>query len=232
MTIGIYLLKFKGTTKVYIGQSISIERRYSTHLNKLKKQTHTTKLNSAYIKYGEPLLEILVSCKVEDLDTLEDYYIDLYNSFNDGFNTVKEAQAFPILLGENNPFAKYSNDSIINVLMCLIKYPEATIIEISEATKVHKSTVKNIHNGYSHKWLEKDYPTEYALLINRRANLLPINTSKQKGITRPDIVSPLGEVFSGITNIAQFAREHGLNQGALTSVFNHKALSHKGWKLK
>lgn len=232
MTIGIYLLKFTGTNKSYVGQSINIERRFSKHLNDMRKQQHSAKMNKAFIEYGEATLHILQTCKVEELSNLENHFIKLYDCVKNGFNTMEEAQSFPVLLGENNAFAKYSNESIVNVLRCLILFPEATIAEVAKITNVHASTVKNIHNGYGHKWLEKDYPIEYSLLIKRRENPLAINTSKQKGIQRPPIISPEGIIYSNIDNIAKFAREHGLNQGALTGVFNGKAKTHKGWKLK
>jgi group I intron endonuclease len=232
MTIGIYLLKFNNTNKVYIGQSIDIQRRYTTHINDMHINNHSKKLLEAYNAFGEPTLVILEECSLEELNKLENYYIDKYNSYIDGFNSVKEAQSFPVLIGEDNGSAKYLNETIINVMRSLIKYPELTMTEISKISGVHRSTVKNIHNGFSHKWLEKEFPEEYAQLIVRRNNVLTVNTSAQKGIQRPDIVSPTGEVFSNITNIAKFAREQGLNQSALTGVFNGKAKQHKGWKLQ
>ena len=232
MTIGIYLLKFINTDKSYIGQSINIERRFSKHLQDMRNQKHSHKLNKAFIDYGSPSLHIIHTCKPEDLNNMENHYIKLYDCVNNGFNTQEEAQSFPVLLGENNPFSKYSNEGIVNVLRSLILYPEATMTEIADITGVHRSTVKNLHNGYGHKWLAKEYPTEYSLLIERRNNVLPINTSKQKGIERPPIVSPEGIIYYNIDNMAKFARDHNLNQGALGEVFRGKAKQHKGWKLK
>jgi len=40
MTIGIYKLVFEGTDKVYIGQSICIEKRFNNHLCELRKERY------------------------------------------------------------------------------------------------------------------------------------------------------------------------------------------------
>ena len=46
MTIGIYLLRFNGTHKVYVGQSINIEKRYTDHLYVLKRGLGTYKMHA------------------------------------------------------------------------------------------------------------------------------------------------------------------------------------------
>ena len=74
MTCGIYKLDFNGIC-VYIGQSIDIETRYSTHLRLLRSGNHTKQLLDAYNKYGLPRLKILKECHKHYLDTLESVYI-------------------------------------------------------------------------------------------------------------------------------------------------------------
>lgn len=54
MTIGIYQIKNKINGKVYIGQSINIEKRLKRHLNDLRKLKHRNQhLQNAFNKYGE-----------------------------------------------------------------------------------------------------------------------------------------------------------------------------------
>jgi hypothetical protein len=46
----------------------------------------------------------------------------------------------------------------------------------------------------------------------------------------PPVESPYGKVYT-VTNACAFAREHGLDDGALNKVLRSKAYSHKGWRL-
>lgn len=232
MTIGIYKLFFNGLDKVYIGQSINIERRYRAHLNNCLNKQASIKLQEAYNKYGLPSIEILCITKKEELDTKENYYIELYNSVNTGLNTMEKAHNYPDNFGELNPNSIYTDNQIIEVFKILIEFPLLTMTEVSTIINVHISTVKNIHNGYSHKWLKDLYPEEYTKLENRRIlSKSLVNTSFRKGILRPSIYSPEGIEYTGITNVSAFAREHGLNPGAINSVFNGKAKHHKGWHI-
>lgn len=47
--------------------------------------------------------------------------------------------------------------------------------------------------------------------------------------TYPGFVSPTGEVFRDVTNLAAFSRQHGLNQSDMVKVANGKKKHCKGW---
>jgi hypothetical protein len=85
--VGIYKITNLLNGKVYIGQSIDIQKRLKAHFayakNKNSKE-YNTSIHNAIRKYGEEnfICEILVECKEEDLDDLEQYYINYFNSAN------------------------------------------------------------------------------------------------------------------------------------------------------
>lgn len=54
---------------------------------------------------------------------------------------------------------KYSSEQLIKVLELIIEGNSAK--QVSEITKVHISTVNNIANKYSHKWLAEYFPHFY-----------------------------------------------------------------------
>lgn len=76
MTTGIYKIT-SPTNKVYIGQSVDIERRWKEH----KKSKEINKLKSSFISYGfeNHTFEILEECIVELLNERERYYQDLFD---------------------------------------------------------------------------------------------------------------------------------------------------------
>lgn len=96
--IGIYKITCTKTNKVYIGQSLNLELRKTSHFNNLKNNAHPNKdLQSDFNNYGDKVFnfEILTECNEELLNINEKYYIDkysslgeLYNIYN-GINTLK-----------------------------------------------------------------------------------------------------------------------------------------------
>lgn len=86
---GIYMIKNEENDKVYIGQSNDISHRWSTHKTELNANRHVNRhLQNAWNKYGQDsfTFSILEECKKDDLDKREMYYIELYDSYNKGYN--------------------------------------------------------------------------------------------------------------------------------------------------
>lgn len=82
--IGIYkITNPKG--KIYIGQSIDVDRRRRVY--KTMKCDRQFKIYSSLKKYGwdNHKFEVIHECQEEELNDLEVYYIDLYQSFNSEF---------------------------------------------------------------------------------------------------------------------------------------------------
>jgi predicted GIY-YIG superfamily endonuclease len=226
MTCGIYLLKFANGS-VYVGQSKDINRRFTTHCTKLAKGTHiNTKMLSTYSRYGKPTLEVLLECAPQDLDTAEKEAIEIYDSINNGLNIAPAAGTFPVLFGESNGFSKYNDADIILAIEYLSDNLEQPLKVSAKLLGIDYSTIKNISNGTSHKWLAETIPEKYSKVLEHKGKRI-INTSANKGIFY-SIQDPGGTVYS-ITNIAEFARQHGLNAGALGEVLRNKARHHKGW---
>jgi hypothetical protein len=233
MTCGIYILKFNGTDKVYVGQSENIEYRYKKHIQRLKAGTHNYKMQKAYIQYGIPELEIILAgINKEDLNIFELEAFSIYNAIENGFNIAE----YPSIHGngDKNPAAKYSNDKIIEVFKLLLD-PANSYKHIESITEVSISTIRHIANKEAHTWLKTEFPEEYAILENLSGGVrkFSINTAENKGIVYPPIVSPEGKEYT-VTNVAAFAREHKLDSSSLAKVLKRRPqyVSHKGWRLK
>ena len=88
MKSGIYMILNKANNKVYIGQSINLDSRMDGHLRELRKGTHINNhLQGAFNKYGESNFEFIILCKepFEQLNTLEQYYILNFESYDERF---------------------------------------------------------------------------------------------------------------------------------------------------
>lgn len=89
--IGIYKIENKINGKIYIGQSIDINRRLKEHKNSLRNNKHINNhLQYAFNKYGEDnfIFEIIDICEIDELDAMERLYINKYESkYNEwGYN--------------------------------------------------------------------------------------------------------------------------------------------------
>lgn len=225
MTCGIYILRFNGTDKVYIGQSIDIEDRFIKHRSAFNRGITPPKLQQAFNTHGMPVLEIILECSIKELNSAEKEAIELFDSADRGFNTLKEA-GNPVLFGEKAGTSRYSNEQYILVLRLLVqKAPTLSKREIEEITGISIYTIRHIAALESHCWLSEVCPEEYTELI-RIKNDMPYYMGKQY----PSICSPDGVVHQ-VIHVTNFAKEHGLLQPKLTEVLRGTRNSHKGWTL-
>lgn len=100
---GIYKITCIGNNKVYIGQSVSIKQRWNRHQTDLKRNCHSNKyLQRAYNLYGKDsfVYEILELCPRTQLNEREKFYIQLFDSYKNGFNCDIGGSD---ISGENNP---------------------------------------------------------------------------------------------------------------------------------
>lgn len=121
MSTGIYIIKNKINDKVYIGQSVNIERRWKQHIySGISKtaQDSYSKLHLAMKEIGinNFYYEILEETEQEHLMVREDYYINLYNSINNGYNYQSaKTTTFKPNLGENNGRALLTKEDVIAI---------------------------------------------------------------------------------------------------------------------
>ena len=225
MTCGIYILRFKDTNKVYIGQSIDIEDRFIKHRSTFNREAGPPKMQLAFSTYGMPALEILVECKTSELNLVEKEAIEIFDSVDNGFNTLKEA-GNPTLFGDKVGTAKYTNEQYILVLRLLVqKNPTVNKREIQEITGISIYTIKHIAALESHCWLAEVCPEDYKELARRKKEV-----PQYRGTQYPLILSPDGLAYE-VTHVTNFAKEHGLLQPKLTEVLRGTRNFHKGWTL-
>lgn len=83
------MIKNNVNDKSYVGQSINIENRWTHHKYELNNNKHINDyLQNAWNKYGEDNFSFIVieECKESELNEKEIYYINKYNSMNNGYN--------------------------------------------------------------------------------------------------------------------------------------------------
>lgn len=88
--LGIYKIENKDTGKVYIGSATNIESRWYQHKRLLNNNKHhSIKLQNSVNKHGIEsfIFEIIEECEKNILIEREQYWIDVLNSYNEGYNS-------------------------------------------------------------------------------------------------------------------------------------------------
>ena len=138
---GIYRIYNIISGKSYIGQSKNIKKRvlylHLCDFNNENNCCYNSKFYQAMRKYGIDSfeIEILEECCAEVLDEKEREYIDIYDSFKNGYNSTEGGQSWGVnvhseetqakrlatleltkaLKDENHPRAKLSNEEVIQI---------------------------------------------------------------------------------------------------------------------
>lgn len=141
----IYKITNKLTGKSYIGQTVtSIPQRMSKHYSHAK--VATTGIDFALQKYGKDnfTVEQLCECNDDALDDLERYYIQHYDTYNNGYNLTVGGQdiSTKLQLDEKQIVADYLEGSTITALTAKYHCCEKTISNI-----LHNHSVKIRYAG-------------------------------------------------------------------------------------
>jgi group I intron endonuclease len=103
---GIYKITNLITNKIYVGSTLDFDGRWWDHKKRLRKGNHhSIKLQRSYNIHGENniLFEVLEECGTDELLIKEQYYMDLYDTYKNGYNCRPKA--------ENHLGAKRSEES-------------------------------------------------------------------------------------------------------------------------
>lgn len=234
MTTGIYLLRFIGTDKVYIGRGTSIEQRMYSHIAKFKQGTHTKKMMQAYREFGMPSIETLIECNIEELAELENEAIEIFNSVDNGFNTLyrsEDTHYGSTCQGEKHGMSKYSNDTIEKAFNLIVSDVYMSTADIIKKTGVSAAVVAHISSGKRYSWLKEKYPEKYSLLrsIADIRNSISKRT-EESPLGRVKVISPEGVVYT-VHHLRNFCKEHDLDHSNFGKLIRGKRIQHKNWKV-
>lgn len=140
---GIYLIRNTKTNKVYIGSSIKLSARKQRHFKNLTEGIHhSKKLQNSFNKYGIDCFIFECIEEYEDIDNQElirreQYWIDYYDSYHNGYNCRPNA--------ENNYGHKHSNET--KKLLSKLNSGENNAMYGKKLTEEHKQMLREKSSG-------------------------------------------------------------------------------------
>ena len=150
MTTGIYKIENLLNGKVYIGQSVHIERRWQQHC----QPSADSAIAKAIQKYGKEnfSFQIIDECDEALLNMKEAFYIKKFDSLVPNGYNIEEKQ-------DNSScyFVKYPKETFLQIVEDLIS-SEQTIQEIADKFNLDVSFVYRLNRGEIHHLQDLNYP--------------------------------------------------------------------------
>lgn len=150
MTCGIYKIENLLNGKVYIGQSIHIEKRWQQHCQNSSKSL----IGKAIHKYGKEnfSFQILEECEESILTNREEYFIKTFNSLVPyGYNIENFSE------GKSSIFFNY-NQETFNDIVKDIKESTLSFQEIADKYDLCLSMIYYLNRGDYHTITTEKYP--------------------------------------------------------------------------
>lgn len=211
--IGIYKFTSKITGQSYIGQSIKIEHRYKEHLNNIKNFQENSKWYQALREQGIENFEfsILEECQPEELNEREIYWIQYYDSYNNGYNSTPGGQT------------KYCNPQLIYEAWDEGLAP----LEIAQKLNIGTTCVYNNLIGYKNYNKHEAKVRGGQLANKKRKNNLSLIKQKLNNVYQYDLE---GNFIKEWSSCKAIQRELGYDPSYIGKCINGKRLSAYGYQ--
>ena len=176
----IYKITNKTNNKNYIGQtSRSINERFGEHLRDAYNRNSEQPIYRAIRKYGKEnfSVELLEECNIADIDEREIYYINKYDTYNNGYNAT--------LGGEGKPVVNYKElaEDFLN--------SNKSIRQYAKDNKKKETTIRNALNSSGLMEEYKEKHPEY----NNRDNAISVTMIDKK---TNDVINTFESINSAI----------------------------------
>lgn len=214
----------------YIGQTIgSFQVRKNTHKYEAENDYYDIHFHRAIRKYGFDNFEWKIIEEVDDnkLNEKEVYYIKMFDTFKNGYNSTIGGDSGYILSDE-------ARNKISNIHMGKVNSDE-TKRKISESVRklyednnfkedIRQRTIKAMKDS---KVIERLSNSHKGYIHSEETKKRMSNSHSKLWI----IESPSMEVFY-IKNLKKFCRENNLSNSCMLNVSKGGQKTHKGWKCR
>lgn len=139
---GIYSITNIKNNNIYIGKSVDIFKRWEQHLDCARLKKYKYDFYKDLIDISSFTFQILEICKENQLQEKEQFYIDKYNSLDNGYNQVKaiDTQKQEALMLQEN----------ILKAIDLLENTNLFYKEIARQTNLSINTIYNINTCKTH----------------------------------------------------------------------------------
>lgn len=157
MNKAIYKITNLINNKVYIGQTIHPERRWTEHKQKAKHGQDKFPIHLAINKYGEENFTFEIIEWTEDFNNEEKRLIKELNTIcPNGYNIGEGGENY-VMYGEDNP-RNITPNNVIPLIIQDLKENKLSDRQIAKKYNLTDKIIADINHGYSHRQENEKYP--------------------------------------------------------------------------
>lgn len=234
MACGIYKITNIINKKIYIGQSINIQKRWNKEKSSaynINDDSYNTLLSKAFRKYGIDnfIFEIIEECPKELLDEKEKYYITYFDSYNNGYNATTGGQ------GTQNVSIKISSEDL-DKIYDLLQNTTISQREIAQQFNVGEDVISTINHGKSRRQegynypLRKNYNKHICIDCGKEIDYKSIRCDKCYKIYSRKVKWPLKEELKDMIltqPFTQIAKKYGVTDNAVRKWCKYYSLPYR-----
>lgn len=237
MSIGIYKYENKINGKIYIGLSINIENRYRQHLYDAEhlEERRCSGIDYAIKKYGIENFDfqIIEECSPDELNDREKYWINFYDSYNNGYNRTIGGNS---LKGENHPRAILTEKEVWDIREQYGKGIKRSIVFAPYLEKgISERCLKKVWDCETWVDVHSDVYTEENKLIHKKQtghteDQIGLN-SLDRAIKQPEIDAMCEDFKNGLSINAiakKYHRDNGTVKKYIENPHEIKKISYRG----
>lgn len=157
MIKAIYKITNLVNNKIYIGQTIHPDRRWTEHKQKARHGQDKFPIHLAINKYGEENFLFEIIEWTENYNEEEKRLIKELNTLSPNGYNLGEGGENHVMYGEDNPKNKVKNNDILLIIQDL-KENKMTDRDIAIKYGLTDKIIADINHGYSHKQDDETYP--------------------------------------------------------------------------
>lgn len=157
--IGIYKITKKENGKSYIGQSCDCDRRIKEHCSPNRYKLGLA-IDIAIHKYGVNAFtyEIIEECSIDKLNERESYWIEYYNTLENGYNLSKGGNQQSV--GENNGRARLTEQDVIAIRQAYNNHEKQKDVYKNYKDKITFSNFQSVWQGKTWTYIMPEVYTE------------------------------------------------------------------------
>lgn len=240
MSMGIYKYQNKINGKVYIGQSVDIEKRYQQHIYDAKNRPERgTGVDLAIRKYGIEAFDfqIIEECSKNQLDEKEVYWISYYDSFNNGYNRTPGGS---VLRGNDHPRAILDEDQVWEIRELYgLHIKRSEVFNLFKHTGISERGFLKIWNCETWNDIHTDvYTSEnkiwHKMQVGHSEDQIGLS-SKDRAISQDEIDEWVKDHNNGLTINAiakKYGRDNGVVEKYIANPVAVKEVKYKGRKIQ
>ncbi len=235
--IGIYKIT-SPTNKVYIGQSINIEKRLKNYLGMHKSMSSQIKLYNSFLKHKveNHIFEILEECNLDEINIKERFWQDYYNVIsNKGLNCILTETDVKKRVVSKETRKKMSTSSkgkgVGNLNPMFGKCGNLNAFYGKKHTEETKKILKEKNSGINHCFYGKKRPEHSIKMSGKNHPFYGVKNLNRSLMNKNNvgILNPVSKIYLDINtgvfyySANDYCKIHNLN----TSTFRYKLKTKK-----